>query len=94
MRIQIPKLLVELRQQTTAHTPRSIRLGLAGYAWLTTRPLLFRVVTRGAALFGRLWGRDGWLRKIPFLLRGWTEKREMPAPAAQTFSDWWKHRET
>ena len=93
VRIQIPKLLVELRQQSSAHTPRTIRLGLRGYAWLTTRPRLFRLATRSAALFGRIWGRDGWLRKIPFFLRGWTDKREMPAPADQTFSDWWTNRE-
>ena len=93
MRIQIPKLLVELRNQTTAYTPRTIRFGLAGYAWLTTRPRIFRFATRGAALFGRIWGRDGWLRKIPFFLTGWTKKREMPAPAGETFSDWWRKRE-
>ncbi len=92
VRIDIPELLVKLRRQTTQHTPRHIRIGLSAFAWVSPRPRMFRQVARTAALFGRLWGRDGWLRSIPWVLRGWTKDREMPAPAPQTFSDWWRHR--
>lgn len=92
VRIEIPKLLVELRNQSTGYMPRSIRVGLTAYAWLTTRPRLFRFATRTTSIVARVWSKDGWMRYIPFVLRGWTEKREMPAPAEQTFSDWWRNR--
>ena len=93
VRIDIPKLLVELRRQTTEHTPRTMRIGLSAFAWASTRPRVFRLATRTAAVFGRLWGRNGWLRRIPWVLRSWTKDRELPAPAPQTFSDWWRNRE-
>ncbi len=94
VRIDIPKLLVELRRESTNEMPRSMRLGLKAYAALTVRPRLFRWVTRSGALLGRLWSRDGWLRRIPLLLRGWTDSRDLPAPAEQTFADWWSNRGT
>jgi L-lactate dehydrogenase complex protein LldF len=91
VRIDIPKLLVELRRRSTGQMPTGIKRGLAAYAWITTRPRVYRLVTRMAAWFGRVWSRDGWLRRVP-VLRGWTEERELPAPAAETFHDWWRKR--
>jgi L-lactate dehydrogenase complex protein LldF len=94
VRIDLPKLLVELRRQSSHKMPRSIRTGLRGYAWLTTHPFLFRLVTRTAGWLARLWSHDGWMRRVPFLLRGWSHSRDAPAPAPQTFSDWWRNRGT
>ena len=95
VRIDIPSLLVELRRQSVDRSPTSIGLGLRLYATLTTRPRLFRFVTRVGARLGRTWSRDGWLRRVPLLLRGWTQDRDLPAPAPETFSDWWRrHRGT
>jgi L-lactate dehydrogenase complex protein LldF len=93
VRIDIPDLLVKLRRQTTEYTPRSMRIGLSAFAWASTRPRVFRLASRVAAFFGRVWGHDGWLRSIPWVLRSWTKERELPAPAPQTFSDWWRNRE-
>lgn len=94
VRIDIPKLLVELRQQSTDRMPWGIRNGIAWYTRIATRPRLFRFVARAAGLVGRLLGRGGWLRRIPGVLRSWNDKREMPAPAPQTFNDWWRERGT
>ncbi len=93
VRIEIPKLLVEIRKQSAPQAPRSIRWGLAAYAAATTRPALYRVLTRIAALAGRVLGRGGWMPRIPRVLAGWTEHRDLPAPAEQTFADWWGKRE-
>ncbi len=93
VRIDIPKLLVELRNQSTSYMPVGIRWGIAWYARIATRPLLFRFVTRVGGLVGRVLGRDGWLRRVPGVLRSWSAKREMPAPAPETFNDWWRKRE-
>lgn len=92
VRIDIPRLLAELRTQTTGHMSRGLRMGITLYARLTTRPALFRFVTRLGGLAGRVLGRDGWMRRIPLVLRGWTAERDLPAPAPETFNDWWKKR--
>ena len=94
VRIDIPKLLVELRKQSTSHVSRGIRLGIKGYARLTTRPVLFRFVTRLVGLVSRPLSRDGWMRRVPWGLSGWTAERDLPAPAPETFNDWWGKRGT
>jgi L-lactate dehydrogenase complex protein LldF len=94
VRIEIPKLLVELRKQSTGHMPRGVRTGIAWYTRIATRPRLFRAVTRFLGWIGRLLGRNGWMRRMPWVLRAWTEERALPAPASRTFHDWWRNRET
>ena len=92
VRIDIPQLLVELRQQTTRHLPWSIRAGISLYTLLATRPRLFRLAARIASRAGRIAGRGGWIRRIPGVLRSWTQTRDLPAPAAETFHEWWVKR--
>lgn len=94
VRIDIPGLLVELRQQSTRYTSWSIRTAISLYARAATRPRLYRLGARIAAIVGRVVGRGGWMRRVPGLLRSWTRRRDLPAPAPQTFSDWWVNRGT
>lgn len=93
VRIDIPDLLVELRRESINQAQPSIRRGVAAYAWVTTRPRMFRAMTRLAAIVGRVLSRNGWMRRIP-VLKGWTASRELPAPAGETFHDWWRKRGT
>jgi L-lactate dehydrogenase complex protein LldF len=93
VRIDIPKLLVELRNESTHELSAGLRRGLAIYAGVTTHPRVFRLLTRTAALVAGVWSRDGWMRRIP-VLRNWTRDRELPAPAPETFHDWWRKRGT
>ena len=94
VRIDIPRLLVDLRAQSTGYASKPMRAGLVAYSQLATRPRLFRLAMRVAAVLGRVWSRDGWLRRVPLLLRSWRSGRELPAPASQTFVDWWSKRGT
>jgi len=35
-------------------------------------------------------GGSGWVRKLPLFGSGWTDVRDMPAPARKTFHQMWR----
>jgi hypothetical protein len=35
---------------------------------------------------------SGWVKKLPSVAAGWTQIRDMPAPAKKTFHQMWKKR--
>jgi L-lactate dehydrogenase complex protein LldF len=96
VKIQIPELLIRLREQLHHEPARRSRLeALAYHLWAATlrRPWLYRLGTWLASrTLGRLARRDPWLRRLPGQLGGWTERRDFPAPAAQRFRDWWNQQ--
>lgn len=87
MRIPLPKLLRHWREQEFSRhlPPGRTRLGLRVYRWFATRPALWRLATRAAALGLRMMGRKtGFLTRLPFA-EDWTRHRVMPVPQGQTF---------
>ncbi|MFV0409035.1 MAG: LutB/LldF family L-lactate oxidation iron-sulfur protein [Paracoccus sp. (in: a-proteobacteria)] len=64
--------------------PMRFGLGLWGYA--ARRPRLYRFGLRAALPVMRLFGRAGWISKMP-LAGGWTEARDLPRPAPRSFMD-------
>jgi L-lactate dehydrogenase complex protein LldF len=100
VRINIPHMLIGLRElQHHPHPDRhaASRHGipwerLAYWAWkeVLRWPWLYRLSLRLSRRLLRPLARDGWLRKLPGLGRGWTEARDFPAPAARSFRERWK----
>ncbi len=86
VRIPLPTLLRGWREKSWREglEPTSLRTGLGAWAWVARRPALYRAATASALKAMRLMGRGGWLRKLP-LAGAWTEHRDMPKPAAQSF---------
>lgn len=97
VKIQIPQMLIQLREQLHHSTEEKSRLEALGYwLWATTvkRAWLYRAATWLATrTIGRLKRSSPWVRKLPGQLGGWTEKRDFPAPAAERFRDWWEKNE-
>ncbi|WP_204036487.1 LutB/LldF family L-lactate oxidation iron-sulfur protein [Micromonospora qiuiae] len=87
VKINIPELLVHLRDQ--APHPRGEATAMAAAAYTMNRPRLYQAAQRAVRL-SRLAGRRG--RGIPPPLDGWTASRDLPDPPAQTFRDWWATR--
>ncbi|MEV6813580.1 LutB/LldF family L-lactate oxidation iron-sulfur protein [Micromonospora sp. NPDC051296] len=87
VKINIPELLVHLRDQ--APHPRAESVAMAAAAYTMDRPRLYEAAQRAARL-SRLAGRRG--RGLPPPLNGWTSSRDLPDPPAQTFRDWWAER--
>jgi L-lactate dehydrogenase complex protein LldF len=86
VRIPLPTLLRGWREKSWREglEPTSLRAGLGAWAWFARRPALYRAATASALRAMRLMGRGGWLSKLP-LAGAWTEHRDMPKPAAQSF---------
>jgi L-lactate dehydrogenase complex protein LldF len=67
--------------------PWSERMGLALWTWLAAHPALYGWSTRiGVRMLRAFAGREGVLHKLP-LGRGWTDGRDLPAPAGRTFRE-------
>jgi L-lactate dehydrogenase complex protein LldF len=94
VKIQIPELLVQLRGQLNEQaqtTSRGERWAYQLWAMLLRRPGLYRWASWLATrTVGRWKRRSPWLHRLPSKLHGWTERRDLPAPAAQRFRDWWQ----
>jgi len=93
VRIDIPKLLLRSRDAAVraGRGPLWTRLLIGSYAAAARRPRLFRLALGTARLASRLAaGRDGWLRRLPPPLSGWTASRDFPAFAPRSFTDEWR----
>jgi L-lactate dehydrogenase complex protein LldF len=89
VKIPLPDLLRKLREKEFegGMRPWSERASLRLWTWLARRPRLYAAATRAGARVLRLFrGANGAIRRLPFA-GGWTEGRDLPAPAGRTFRD-------
>jgi L-lactate dehydrogenase complex protein LldF len=94
MRIPLPKMMRHYREQEYERklSPRTVRAGLAVWAFIARRPALYHRLARlGAGVLGALGRRFGSFHNLP-LAAGWTNSREMPAPQGKTFQALWRER--
>ena len=87
VKIDIPSILVHLRNQVPH--PRAEAVAMAAAAYTMDHPRLYAAAQRAARL-SRVAGRRG--RGLPPPLNGWTAGRDLPEPPAETFRDWWARR--
>ena len=94
VRIDIPRMLLELRHQAdeAGESPAWIGPGLAAYRLAAANPSRFRVAVRFAHTATKLISKRGWAAKLPPPLSGWTNSRDFPVFAAKTFSEQLKAR--
>jgi L-lactate dehydrogenase complex protein LldF len=62
---------------------------MAAASWVMASPARYGAAQRAGRL-GRLASRGGKIRRLPPPLSGWTAARDLPAPPAQTFREWWR----
>ncbi len=94
MKIPLPDLLrVHRRRQFEARlAPRMASYALAGWGFLARRPKLYQPLTAlGMKIMGLLGRRKGHFKSL-FLVDGWTDTRDLPAPQGQTFHNAWRKR--
>ncbi len=101
VKINIPRMLLELRSQTAqgepdpAHLASGVGERLTWKAW--RQGMMSRRRFEAGSSVGKIVSsplkKDGWLKKAPPPISGWTDSRDFPAPAKQTFGKWFAARE-
>jgi L-lactate dehydrogenase complex protein LldF len=97
VKIDIPDLLVHLRalhvegERARRRTPTAEGAVMAMAGWGMRAPGRFALGER-AMKAGRLIARGGRIRSLPPPFSAWTSSRDLPAPPAQTFREWWAGR--
>ena len=91
VRIDIPKMLVELRREIDEAriAPWTERLAYGLMERVLASPTLYRWSKPLARLLQRPFARDGRIRSVPLAFTEWTRTRDLPALAPQTFHERW-----
>jgi L-lactate dehydrogenase complex protein LldF len=95
VKIDIPSLLVHLRARHVEEAERARRVAspeaitMAAASWVMASPARWGAA-QSASRLGRVLGRRGRIRRLPWPLSAWTGARDLPAPPTQTFRQWWR----
>ena len=102
VKIDIPKLLLQLRSEVTEskrseHKDASERRAFRMYAWLMRHPSLFQAFGKIGSKFAPAPPHGGWVRRLPGIMRigplaRWIAQRDLPPPASKSFHELWKER--
>ncbi len=94
VRIPLPDLQRKLRERAFAQglRPWYESAGLRIWSWLARHPALYALGAKiGARMLKAMGGREGLIHRLP-VGGGWTEGRDMPAPAGRTFRELYRQR--
>jgi L-lactate dehydrogenase complex protein LldF len=101
VKINIPEVLIHLRGKVVRQDQKTLagKFGLWNIG-MQAAAFLFADADRFAAAqrFGRtaqkaVISNNGFIERLPLLLSGWTQTRDLRPIPAQTFRDWWAQRE-
>ncbi len=92
--IDLPTLLLKLRRDLEPVQPPALRAGIKAWALGFRQPLLYWMGGRAASLITRHIGMyqtgERRIKSLPYpFISNWTQNRDFPAFAAQTFHEWW-----
>jgi L-lactate dehydrogenase complex protein LldF len=100
VKIDIPKLLLDLRSDVTGYKEQvgastAERFAFRAFAFVMRRPKLYAFATRMARMLAPQ--RGGWIARLPLgiapgPLKGWLSQRHLPAPASKSFRELWRQR--
>ena len=94
MKINIPEILVHLRAEDVdskrgRKPPSQMDLLMKGASWAFSSGKHLGLLEKGLPLGRIAAGRKRKITKLPGIAAGWTRSRDVPAPPAESFRDWW-----
>jgi L-lactate dehydrogenase complex protein LldF len=95
VKINIPKHLINLRRDINAKHLNGFfeRIVYRLWAWGLSSPFVYRLIGTMQKWDLRRRAKDGgWISQMPAIAAGWTQIRDMPAPAKKTFHQLWRKR--
>lgn len=103
VKIELPKLLLELRSEVVKAKNREgpsrlERLGFRAWSWLMRHPRLYEMAGMMGSLVVTSSEKDQWLRRVPFVpnigpLKAWSSVRDIPPLPAKSFRQLWRSRQ-
>ena len=95
VRLDIPRMLLALRDEIEREAPtsRSLSTAMKLFAWAASRPAIYRFGAGAARRVLRRLQKNGWITRAPGPASAWTEFRDLKAPAAKTFQELWRERQ-
>jgi L-lactate dehydrogenase complex protein LldF len=93
VKIDIPKVLIHLRGRVNREQggPRSERIAMEVLGRTFTHRRRYEAAQKLARIGARPLSKDGRIEaRLPGPLKGWMAVRDLPAPPAETFRDWWR----
>ena len=99
VKIDIPSLLVELRARAVDNDrertiPGGWDAAMRAAAWVMSDEKRFAAAEKTLGVGRLMGGRRKRIRHLPPPLSAWTTSRDLPAPPAQTFREWWRKEHT
>ncbi|MCQ1950892.1 LutB/LldF family L-lactate oxidation iron-sulfur protein [Arthrobacter sp. zg-Y859] len=102
VKINIPEILVHLRSEDvqsrrgTKKVPGQMDVAMKAASWMMGSGRRMALVEKALPLGKLAAGPDRKIKKLPGIAAGWTRSRDLPAPPAQSFRDWWakEHEDT
>ncbi len=92
VKIPLHDLLIEHRkdQVEAGRPPLSEKLAFKGFGFAASRPSVYDFAINMAHKGTGFMAKDGMITQGPGIVKGWTDVRDLPQPAKQSFRDWWK----
>jgi len=94
VRINIPEVLVHLREAVVeSHrggVPGTLMTTMKGASWLLGGGWRLGLLQKTAGLSTRVLWKNGMIGRMPRPMSRWTDARDCPAPARESFRAWWK----
>jgi L-lactate dehydrogenase complex protein LldF len=92
VKIPLHDLLLEHRKDEVEQgfTPAAEKLAFKGFGFATSHPSVYDMAVKIAHTGTGFLAKDGFIANGPGMLGGWTDVRDLPQPAKQSFREWWK----
>lgn len=91
--INIPDMLLNLRHDLESEQDALWKAGMKGYAFSFSHPLLYeiggKIASAATEAITEETGKD-YLEELPGPFSAWTDKRDFPAFAEESFHEWWR----